>query len=428
MSVSVIVMLVFVGIALLGMPLAFALGVAAAAGLAVGSVPFNMLPTRMVNALDSFPLLSIPLFMAAGELMIKANIMEQLVSFSKAFIGRVRGGLAQVAMIAGAILSAVSGSAVSDASALASTLHPSLKKHYDAGFSTAVIAASANLGPIIPPSGAMIVYAYMAGPSVSVGALFMAGMIPGILITLVFMAQCWWIARKRNYPVEGEPVTVANIVNQTRRSFWTLTMPVVCIGGIVAGVFTATEGAAIGVVMALLIGFFVTGTLKMADLPRIMLRSAVMSGVVGAMIAFASAVTYLLTVDQLPQALATGMRSLTTDPLMFNLMVAFMLLIVGMFLESNAAYIMLVPLFHPIALQYGIDPTLFSFLFILNLVIGMLTPPVGVVLFVVCGMTGVKMGELVREVMPFIISMYAMLFACMIFPPLVTWLPKALGY
>ena len=428
MGVSTIIMLVFVGIALLGMPLAFALGIAAAAGLAAGNVPFNMLPTRMVNALDSFPLLSIPLFMAAGELMIKANIMEQLVNFSNAFVGRVRGGLAQVAMIAGAILSAVSGSAVSDASALASTLHPSLKKNYGAGFSTAVIAASANLGPIIPPSGAMIVYAYMAGPTVSVGALFMAGMIPGILITLVFMFQCWWIARKRNYPVDGQAVTVQNIVTQTRNSFWTLTMPVVCIGGIVGGVFTATEGAAIGVVMALVIGFFVTKTLKMADLPRIMLRSAVMSGVVGAMIAFASAVTYLLTVDQLPQNLATWMRALTTDPLMFNLLVAFMLLIVGMFLESNAAYIMLVPLFHPIAMQYGIDPTLFAFLFILNLVIGMLTPPVGVVLFVVCGMTGVKMGELVKEVMPFILSMYAMLFACMFYPPLVTWLPKALGY
>jgi tripartite ATP-independent transporter DctM subunit len=203
---------------------------------------------------------------------------------------------------------------------------------------------------------------------------------------------------------------------------------VVCIGGIVGGVFTATEGAAIGVVMAMIIGFFVTRTLKVADLPRIMLRSAVMSGVVGAMIAFASAVTYLLTVDQLPQNLATWMRALTTDPLMFNLLVAVMLLIVGMFLESNAAYIMLVPLFHPIAMQYGIDPTLFAFLFILNLVIGMLTPPVGVVLFVVCGMTGVKMGELVKEVMPFIISMYVMLLACMFFPPLVTWLPKALGY
>ena len=425
---SLLVMLVFAGMALLGMPLAFALGAGTIAGLMTGAVDFNMLPTRMVSALDSFPLLSIPLFMAAGELMIKAGIMEQLVDFSNAFIGRVRGGLAQVAMIAGAILSAVSGSAVSDASALASTLHPSLKKNYGAGFSTAVISASANLGPIIPPSGAMIVYAYMAGPSVSVGALFMAGMIPGILITAVFMFQCWYIAKKRNYPADGEPVSVKNIVVQTKRSFLTLLMPIVCIGGIVGGAFTATEGAAIGVVFALIIGFWITGKLKLADLPEVLLRSAVMSGIVGAMIAFASAVTFLLTIDMLPQQLTAWIRGLTTDPLMFNLIVAVLLLVVGMFLESNAAYIMLVPLLHPIALSYGIDPTLFAFLFVLNLVIGMLTPPVGVILFVVCGMTGVKMGELVKEVMPFILSMYGLLLLCMFYPPVVTWLPKALGY
>jgi tripartite ATP-independent transporter DctM subunit len=425
---SLLVMLVFLAAASLGMPLAFALGFSALAGLAASDVDFNMLPTRMVNSLDSFPLLSIPLFMAAGELMIKAGIMEQLIQFSNAFIGRVRGGLAQVAMMAGAILSAVSGSAVSDASALAATLHPSLKKNYGAGFSTAVIAASANLGPIIPPSGAMIVYAYMAGPTVSVGGLFMAGTIPGILLTAVFMFQCWWIAKKRNYPLTGEPVSVRNIAIQTRRSFITLLMPVVCIGGIVGGAFTATEGAAIGVVFALIIGFFITRTLKLSDLPHVLLRSAIMSGIVGAMIAFASTVTFLLTVDLLPQHLSVWMRSLTTDPLVFNLLVALMLLVVGMFLESNAAYIMLVPLFHPIALQYGIDPTLFGFLFVFNLVIGMLTPPVGVVLFVVCGMTGIKMNELVWNVMPFIVSMYAVLLLCMFFPPLVTWLPKALGY
>jgi tripartite ATP-independent transporter DctM subunit len=403
---STLVMGVFVVAAVLGMPLAFALGAGTIAGLMMGSVDFNMLPTRMVSALDSFPLLSIPLFMAAGELMIKAGIMEQMIDFSNAFIGRVRGGLAQVAMVAGAILSAVSGSAVSDASALASTLHPSLKKLYGAGFSTAVISASANLGPIIPPSGAMIVYAYMAGPTVSVGALFMAGMIPGILITAVFMFQCWWIAKKRNYPADGQPVSVKNIVVQTKRSFVTLMMPIVCIGGIVGGAFTATEGAAIGVVFALIIGFGITGKLKLADLPDVLLRSAIMTGIVGAMIAFASAVTFLLTVDMLPQQLTVFIRSLTTDPLMFNLLVAVLLLVVGMFLESNAAYIMLVPLLHPIALSYGIDPTLFAFLFVLNLVIG----------------------ELVKEVMPFILSMYAMLLLCMFYPPLVTWLPKVLGY
>jgi tripartite ATP-independent transporter DctM subunit len=208
----------------------------------------------------------------------------------------------------------------------------------------------------------------------------------------------------------------------------TLALPIGVIAGIIGGAFTATEGAAIAVVGALFLGFFVTRELKLSDLPEILYRSAVMSGVVAAMIAFASTVTFLLTVDLLPQALAEWLRSVTSSPIVFNLLVAVLLLVVGMFLESNAAYIMLVPLLHPIAMSYGIDPTHFAFLFVLNLIIGMMTPPVGVVLFVICSMTGIKMGELVRHCTPFIVSQYLLLIACIFFPPLVTWLPKQLGY
>ena len=428
MSVSAWICVFFLVAALLGMPLAFALGIAAVGGIAMAGVDYNMLAPRMMNAVNSFPLMSIPLFMVAGELMIKGGIMEQMIGFANSLVGRVRGGLAQVAMLAGAILSLVSGTAVSDAAALSSTIGPALKKNYGLGFSTAVIAASANLGPIIPPSAAMIVYAYMAGSSVSIGALFVAAIIPSFIITAMFMFQCWWIAKKRNYPLTGEPFSVKNVLIETKRSWLTLAMPIVCIGGIIGGAFTATEGAAIAVVFALIIGFFITKRLKVADLPEVLYRSAVMSGVVAAMIAFASAVTFLLTVDMLPQELATWLKSVTTDPLIFNLLVAVLLLVVGMFLESNAAYIMLVPLLHPIALSYGIDSTHFAFLFVLNLIIGMMTPPVGVVLFVICGMTGIKMGELVKHCMPFIISQYVLLLACIFFPSLVTWLPKMMGY
>jgi tripartite ATP-independent transporter DctM subunit len=421
-------MLVFLAAALAGMPLAFALGTGALGGLWVSGVDTNMLPPRMMNAVNSFPLMSIPFFMVAGELMIKAGIMERLVEFANAFIGRVRGGLAQVTMLSGAGLASVSGAAVADASALSATLTPSLRKVYGLGFSTAIIAAAANLGPIIPPSAAMIVYAFMAGSTVSVGGLFMAGVVPGLILTATLMVLCWAIARLRAYPLTGEPISLRNILAQLRRSLLIFLMPVVVIGGIVGGAFTATEGAAIAVVYALLIGFFVTRKLRLADLPEVLYRAAIMSAVVGAMIAFASAVTFLLTVDLLPQQLSELIRSLTSDPLVFNLMVALMLVVVGMFLESNAAYIMLVPLFHPIALEFGLDPLHFGFLFVFNLVIGMLTPPVGVVLFVVCGITGIRMGELTRHVLPFILSMYALLAVCMLFPPLVTALPRALGY
>ena len=425
---SALVIAIFLLLAFLGMPLAFALGVSALAGLGMSGFDLLVLPPRLMNAVNSFPLMSIPLFMVAGELMLKGGIMDRLVDFANAFIGRVRGGLAQVAIISGAGLASVSGAAVADASALSSTLVPSLKKQYGLGFSTGIVAAAANLGPIIPPSGAMIVYAFMAGSSVSVGGLFMSGVVPGLILFASFMALCWLIAWRRDYPLVGEPASLAGILRELRRSLVVFLMPVLVIGGIVAGAFTPTEGAAVGVCYALFLGLFVTRQLKVSDLPGVLLSAAKTSALVGAMIAFASTVTFLFTIDMLPLKLAGLMQGLTDSPFAFLCLVAVMLLVVGMFLESNAAYIMLVPLFHPIALQYGIDPLHFGFLFVLNLVIGMLTPPVGVVLFVVTGITGVRMGELVRESWPFIAAMYGVLLLCMIFPGLVTWLPEQLGY
>lgn len=425
---SLAVIGIFLGLAALGMPLAFSLGTSALAGLLIAGFDISILPARIMNAVNSFPLMSIPLFMVTGELMLKAGIMDRLVDLANAFIGRVRGGLAQVAIISGAGLASVSGAAVADASALSSTLVPSLKQQYGLGFSAGIVAAAANLGPIIPPSGAMIVYAFMAGSSVSVGGLFMAGVVPGLILFAALMGLCWLIAWKRNYPVSGQPVTLANILHQTRRNVLVFMLPVIVIGGIVFGAFTPTEGAAIGCCYALFLGFFVTRKLKVRDLPDVLLTAAKTTAVVGAMIAFASTVTFLFTIDMLPFKLAGLMEGLTDSPFVFLCLIAVMLLIVGMFLESNAAYIMLVPLFHPIALQYGIDPLHFGFVFVLNLVIGMLTPPVGVILFVVCGITKVEMGTLVRESWPFIAAMYVLLLLCMVFPGIVTTLPSAMGY
>lgn len=418
----------FMLLALFGLPIAFAMGVAALTALWASGVDFSMVPQRMMHAVNSFPLMSIPFFMLAGELMIKAGIVERLIGLANSVVGRVRGGLAHVTMISGAGLATVSGAAVSDASALSSILVPNLSRIYDKGFATAIVAAAANLGPIIPPSSAMIVYAFMAGSSVSVGGMFMAGVVPGLIVTVGFIALCSWIATRRGWAITGEPFRLAVVLRELRRSLIVLAMPVLVIGGIVGGAFTATEGSAIAVVYAVAIGFFVTGTLKLTDLPQLVVRAAITSAVVGALIAFASVITYLMTVDLMPQKLSELLRGLTTDPLVFMLLVSLLLFVVGMFLESNAAYIMLVPLLHPIAIQYGLDPLHFGFLFVMNLVIGMLTPPVGVVLFVVCGVTGVRMRELVVNVWPFVALMYAVLVLCMLVPPVVTALPRLLGY
>jgi tripartite ATP-independent transporter DctM subunit len=425
---SAAVVIGFMLLALFGLPIAFAMGSAALAALAVSGVDFSMVPQRMMHAVNSFPLMSIPFFMLAGELMIKAGIVERLIALANAVVGRVRGGMAHVTMLSGAGLATVSGAAVSDASALSSILVPSLTKIYDRGFAAAIVAAAANLGPIIPPSGAMIVYAFMAGSSVSVGGLFMAGVVPGIIICIGFMLLCSWIAGRRGWAVTGEALRWSRVFGELKRSVIVLAMPVIVIGGIVGGAFTATEGAAIAVVYALAIGFFVTRQLELRDLPGVVVRAAITSAVVGALIAFASIITYLMTVDLLPQTLSSAIQAITSEPLVFLVLVALLLFVVGMFLESNAAYIMLVPLLHPIALAYGIDPLHFGFLFVLNLVIGMLTPPVGVVLFVVCGVTKVPMREMVRSAWPFIALMYAVLVLCMLVPQVVTALPRALGY
>jgi len=382
----------------------------------------------MMHAVDSFPLMAIPLFMLAGELMVEAGIMKRLVEFANAVIGRVHGGLAHVAILSGMILAAVSGAAVASASALGSTLAPAMRRHYEIGYSSAVIASAANLGAIIPPSNAMIVYALMAGSSVSVGGLFMAGVVPGVLLAVAFMVLASLISWRRGFPLTGEHFNLRNVLVRTRKAFLIFMMPVIVVGGIVGGVFTATEGAAIAVVYALGVGFFVTGELKITRLPGAMFRAAVTSAMVAALIAFAATVTFVFTIDLLPLRLSQFMTALTDSPMVFLLLVMAMLIVVGMLIESNAAYIMLVPLFAPLALTYGIDPLYFGFLFVLNLVIGMMTPPVGVLLFVMCGITRISMSELIRNVWLFIAIQYGVLMLCLLFPPIVTALPRFLGY
>ncbi len=425
---STVAISMFFILALLGMPLAFSLGLAALAGMTAGDVEWAVFPQRMMYALNSFPLLAIPCFMVAGELMVEGGIMDRLIALANSLVGRVRGGLAHVTVLSSASLAAVSGTAIADATALSSTMMPTMSKHYDRPFGAALIAAAANLGPIIPPSAAMIVYAFMAGPSVSVGALFMAGVVPGLILAAAMMAYASWYARHKGYEATGEAFSLRRFLVKLKSSLIVVTMPIVVIGGIVGGVFTATEGSSIAVVYALLIGLFVTRRVKLSDLPNILFRAAVTTSVVGALIAFASAVTYLLTIDMLPLQLADFVKGLTSDPLIFILLVMVLLIFVGMFLESNAAYIMLVPLLAPLATSYGIDPIYFGFLFVLNLIIGMLTPPVGVLLFVVSSAAKVPMNQLTVAALPFIALQFGLLALCIAFPSIVTALPRALGY
>jgi len=425
---TLIIIILFLLLALLGMPLAFTLGFSSLWALFFGGLDLQILPQRMMHAVDNFPLMAIPLFMLAGEIMVESDIIKRLINFANSLVGRVHGGLAHVAIISGMVLASVTGAAVASASALGSILVPSLNKYYDKGYSSAVIASAANLGPIIPPSNAMIIYALMAGSSVSVGALFMAGVVPGIILTVAMMIMSSFLSKKKGFELTGDPVDFKNVLIKFKESIVILLMPIIVVGGIVGGVFTATEGAAIAVCYSLIIGFFITKKLTLKILPICLFRASLISGVVGALIAFASIVTFVLTIDLIPLKLTTFIQEFTQSPLVFTLLVMILLLVVGMFLESNAAYIMLVPLIAPIAMAYGIDPIYFGFIFVLNLVIGMMTPPVGVLLFVMCGITKISMSEMIKNSIPFIILQYLVLGLCIIFPDIVTFLPKLLGY
>ncbi|HZQ60944.1 MAG TPA: TRAP transporter large permease, partial [Casimicrobiaceae bacterium] len=314
------IIIVFAIFGTLGMPLAFALGLAGLAGILVGDFPPIQLAGKMVNSIDSFPLMAIPLFMLAGQLLLRGGIMERLIEWANAVVGRVKGGLGHVTVVAAMGLSSVSGTAVADATALGGTLGPALSKAYGKPFGAALVAASSCLGPIIPPSAGMIVYAILA-EQVSVGAMFIAGILPGIFLGLSMMALCTYYAHKRNYPTTGSAFNWRNVFYETRRSFIVFLMPILVIGGIIGGVFTATEGAAIAVVYALLIGFFITRKLKLRDLPIALLNAGIVSAIVGALIAFASQVTYLLTAEMVGVQIGEWLRSLTTDPLMFTFIV-----------------------------------------------------------------------------------------------------------
>ena len=421
------IVLIFAFFGILGMPLAFALGLAGLAGILVGDFPPIQLAGKAVNSIDSFPLMSIPLFMLAGQLLLRGGIMERLIEWANVVVGRVKGGLGHVTVVAAMGLSSVSGTAVADATALGGTLGPALTKAYGKAFGAALVAAASCLGPIIPPSAGMIVYAILA-EQVSVGAMFIAGIVPGILLGFGMMGLCTYYAHKRNYPTTGVPFNWKNVLHETRRSFIVFLCPILVIGGIIGGVFTATEGAAIAVIYAMLIGFFVTKKLKVSDLPIALLNAGIVSAIVGALIAFASQVTYLLTAEMVGVQIGAWLRALTQDPLMFTFIVQILLIIVGMLMEANAAYVMLVPIISPIAVQYGIDPVYFGFLFVMNITLGSITPPVGVLLFVVSGIWRVDIVDIISEVWPFIIVQYAVLFVCMLFPQIVLFLPKLVGY
>lgn len=425
MSFIAIGLFFFFGV--LGMPLAFAMATGVLAAMLSEGLSPEFMVARMVYAVDSFPLMAIPLFAIAGQLMIRGGIVDPLVDFANAVVGRVRGGLGHVTVISAMGFSSVSGTAVADAAALGGILGPTLSRSYSRGFGAALVTASSCMGPIIPPSAAMILYAVVVS-DVSVAGLFLAGMVPGLIMGLSIMILTSVIVTMRGWPVTGEVFAFRNVWTKFGRAWLILFMPVIVVGGIVAGIFTATEGAAVGVCYAIVAGFFITRRLKLSDFPPALLSAALITAVVGILIAFSSSMTFLFTLERLGVLAASLLRAFTDSQIIFLLLAMGLLLVLGMFVEGNSLIIMLAPILAPVAMAFGVDPVYFGLLFVMNVALGSLTPPVGILLFVASSIWKISLGEIVRHAWPYMILLYSVLILLVFFPDLVLWLPRVFGY
>jgi len=413
----------FVALAL-GIPIAFVMGITALAALfALPGVPLHLIPQRLFTGMDSFPIMAVPFFILGGDLMNAAKITDRIIDFSKLLVGRIRGGLGHVNIVGSMFFAGISGSAVADASCLGSILIPAMEKDgYEVHYASAITASAAVIGPIIPPSIPMVVLALVA--NLSVGALFLGGVLPGVFIGLGLMAVNYVISRRRRYARVEEPLSLKKLIHTLFGAIIPLLMPLIIMGGILSGVFTPTEAASIAVAYALFVGFFILRTLTLKDLPRIFFRSMVATSTILIVMAMANAFSWILATQQIPQEVSQFIFSISKNPYVILLLINIFLLIVGCFLEGLAAIILIVPILMPVVTQLGIHPIHFALVVVVNLMIGLLTPPLGLCLFVVCGISKIKLGPLFKEVFPFLIVEIAILFVITYMPWFTLTLPR----
>lgn len=413
----------------LGLPVVFGLIMAPAALLAINGQEreIALLYRNVYNGMDSFPLMAIPFFMLAGELMNRAGITMRLVEFAQAMIGHLRGGLAHVNIMSSMLFAGLSGSAVADVSALGSMLIPAMEKQgYTRRFAAAVTAASSIIGPIIPPSGIMIIYAYVMNQSVA--ALFLAGIVPGILIGLSLMIIVWLQADRENLPAATTRASWADRRKASLSAFWPLLTPVIILGGILGGVFTPTEASAIAVGYAFFIGLFVMRTLKLSEIPDVLTRAGMTSAVVLLLVGAAMAFKTVASLAHTPELLAEIILGLSNNPLVLLFLINILLFIVGMFLDAGPAIIILGPILGPIFTSMGVDPIHFAIIMAVNLTVGLLTPPMGLVLFVTSSVSGLRVETIARATLPFLAAEVAVIFLITYFPAICLTVPRLLGF
>jgi tripartite ATP-independent transporter DctM subunit len=411
------------------MPIVFVLLLAPGLTMVIeGQVVFiNLLLQRLFAGMDSFPLMALPFFILAGELMTAGGVTTRIVKFAECFVGHRRAGLGQVSILSSLMMAGGSGSAVADSSALGSVMIPGMKQSgYTAAFSGAITAASAVLASIIPPSGLFILYAFIM--QVSVAAMFAGGIVPGLIIGFGLMIVMAIMARVQTFPEPLERATWAETGKAFSTAFMPLLTPVILIGGIVGGIFTPTEGAAVAAFYALILGLFITREITFAQLPKIFgdsaLRSAIILLLVGAAVSFAS----LVSLKGTPQLVSGFVLGITDDPLMLFFILVIFLLGIGCIMDAGPAILILAPLLQPVMVSVGVDPIHFAVVMSVTLILGLITPPMGLVLFVCSGISGERVERIAWVLMPYFLFEVAVVFALVYFPGLVLWLPRVMGY
>ena len=424
-----LLIIVFVGLFALGVPIAICIGLST---LATMVVTMDFLPAattiaqRMAGGLNSFALLAIPLFILSGQLMAQGGIARRLIEFSKAMIGMVPGGLAFVNVISCTLFGAISGSSIAATTAVGSFMIPEMKKEgYDKNFSAAVTVTSATTGLLIPPSNTLIVYAVASG-GVSIAALFVAGYVPGLMISIATLVVCAIYARRNNMPA-GERVSARVALKYTIAALPSLFLIVLVIGGILAGIFTATEAGAIAVLYALLLSAVVYREIDLADIASICLKAAQTTAVVMFLIAASIAMSWILAYQNIPTMVAEALVGVSDNPIVILLLMNIVLLLVGIFMDMTPAVLIFTPILLPVAIELGMSPLHFGIMMVLNLCIGLCTPPVGTILFVGCALAKTTINRMVRPMMPMYAAMFVVLMLITYIPKLSEGLPRFFG-